>query len=299
MLEIELDIFSGRPNPKWTLSETEEKILLDMIISDPTQISPVHTHEEQFGLGYRGLIVREVKTNDGIWDRTNRILESPIPWEFRIGSKHAKNASTAEWLLQTSKDHVDSGVTDELYKVAAKGVTLIQSKEEGGNILEGAEENFRVLTWTNCGSSYFINNLDKFNDPAHISLNNCYCFASNIVADIRYATPGKYGGRDLTNIVSSEVINGLTADGWKKICEKFTLIIALVIWPGTDFHFYRLMTSGPTYLWGHKPGGTRAVCTDNNGKWIQAGLTPENINRGPYTDFCGYFYQSNLTAHVK
>lgn len=302
MLEVELDIFSGMPNPKWTLSETEEKILLDMIISDPTQISPVHTQEEQFGLGYRGLIVREVKKNGGIWDRTNRTLERQIPLEFRIGSKRAKNASAAEWLLQTSKDHVDSGVTDELYKVAAKGVTLIQSKKKGGNVLEGAEENSQDIKWTRCGSNYFINNMDEFNHRDHISLNNCYCFASNNMADI-FATPGRYGGAGIVleqkDCICSKVINGLYADGWKDTCEKFSLIIALVIWPGMDFHFYRLMTPGPADLWGHKPGKTKAICLDQAGNEIDFGRSPENIARGPYTDFCGYFYQNNLTTHVK
>lgn len=36
MLEVELDIFSGRANPTWILTEVEEKVLLEMIISDPT-----------------------------------------------------------------------------------------------------------------------------------------------------------------------------------------------------------------------------------------------------------------------
>ncbi|MFM7715957.1 MAG: hypothetical protein ACKO7A_25625 [Microcystis sp.] len=40
MLEVELDIFSGMPNPKWVLSEREEKELLDRDIADLDQFSP-------------------------------------------------------------------------------------------------------------------------------------------------------------------------------------------------------------------------------------------------------------------
>ena len=47
MLEVELDIFSGMPNPAWILSEKEEKELIDRITSEPDQISPVHTLDEQ------------------------------------------------------------------------------------------------------------------------------------------------------------------------------------------------------------------------------------------------------------
>jgi hypothetical protein len=33
-----------------------------------------------------------------------------------------------------------------------------------------------------------------FNQPEHVLVNNCYCFASNSLADVRYALPGRAGG---------------------------------------------------------------------------------------------------------
>ena len=60
---------------------------------------------------------------------------------------------------------------------------------------------------------------------------------------------------------------------------------ALVVWPGYDFHWYRLHTNG---FWGHKPGHTAARNTDNQGRVIGGALNPQNCNRGPYTAFCGY-----------
>jgi hypothetical protein len=51
--DVELDIFSGRPNPHWSLSgrrvaELEERL---------QELEPVQAAEPQ-GLGYRGLVIR-------------------------------------------------------------------------------------------------------------------------------------------------------------------------------------------------------------------------------------------------
>ena len=64
------------------------------------------------------------------------------------------------------------------------------------------------------------------------------------------------------------------------------LTIVLVIWPNRDYHFYRLVTGGPYWWWGHKPGGTPAKYTDDCGHSIYqfqgSGYAPNNICRGPY-----------------
>lgn len=157
-------------------------------------------------------------------------------------------------------------------------------------------------TWWACGSNYFNANADFFNDPAHVGLNNCYCFASNHRPDIRYARPGQRGGRPATSITCGGCVDGLRADGWQNGCQPNGLTIVLVIWPNVDYHFYRLVTGGPYWWWGHKPGGTPARYTDDCGHAIYQyqgkGYAPNNICRGGYTDFCDYFYQNNYTAFV-
>lgn len=324
MLEVELDIFSGMPNPVWILSEKEEKELIDRLTSEPSQISTVS--DEQFSLGYRGLVVREIKTDDGVWSKTKLTAGTPLPGEFRVGSKPARQASAAEWLLRTSeKPYKYAGVTDYLREVAAAGVSLVQSSRDavdpatfsmpdvqgnrfptmtgedahapsdGGITAEG-------VTWWACASNYFSANAAFFNDPAHVARNNCYCFASNHRADVRYALPGRRGGQPATSITCGGVTAGLYADGWKDGCQPNGLTIVMVIWPNVDYHFYRLVTGGPYWWWGHKPGGTPAKYTDDCGHSIYQyngqGYAPNNICRGNYTDFCGYFYQNNGTAFV-
>jgi hypothetical protein len=65
--------------------------------------------------------------------------------------------------------------------------------------------------------------------------------------------------------------------------EKPRWLVALVVAPGIDYHWYRKQKEG---FWGHKPGHTPARNTDNNGVVVS---NPETCARAPYTDFCGYF----------
>jgi hypothetical protein len=103
-------------------------------------------------------------------------------------------------------------------------------------------------------------------------------------------------------ITCGGVIPGLRADGWQDGCQPNGLTIVMVMWPNVDYHFYRLVTGGPYWWWGHKPGGTPAKYTDDCGHAIYQyqgqGYAPNNICRGNYSDFCGYFYQNNSTAFV-
>ena len=54
-ITVELDIFSGRPNPSWTLGPAERTALLDLL-RDVT--APAGPRSLPPGLGYRGLVVR-------------------------------------------------------------------------------------------------------------------------------------------------------------------------------------------------------------------------------------------------
>lgn len=329
MLEIELDIFSGMPNPRWVLTERDESELIDRVRADPGQLSPVSTASEEFGLGYRGLIVRVAKPDDDSpWGRAHPAGRAAVPQDFRVGSRPAQEP-IAEWLLDSSASRdVLSGLTDEVREVASRGVQLqpggrgqdpatVTPPDADPSSLPGLEDvgaqtptsppdepqsGARGATWWACNSSYFSANAHYFNDPAHVTRNNCYCFASNHLSGVRYALPGRRGGRPATSITCGGVIDGLRADGWQDFCQSNTLTIVLVIWPNVDYHFYRLVTGGPYWWWGHKPGGTPAKYTDDCGHSIYqfngSGYAPNNICRGPYTNFCGYFYQNNLTAYV-
>lgn len=318
MLEVELDIFSGMPNPSWVLSKRQEMTLYELLKAEPNQISPVTRLSTRLGLGYRGLIVRRIKTDEGMWDKAMSGRRVPFPNQFRIGIKPANKQSAADWLVRTATRQ-GAHLADELQEVVSRGVAIVPptrgAREPTERIDRKLIEEPKIAadvpykrgskiheTWWACGSNYFSANASFFNDPAHVTRNNCYCFASNHLADVRYALPGKRGGRPATSTTCGGVVDGLRADGWIEGCQPNALTIVMVIWPNFDYHFYRLVTAGPYWWWGHKPGGTPAKYTDDCGNAIYQyqgkGYAPNNICRGGYTDFCGYFYQNNWTAYV-
>jgi hypothetical protein len=53
-LEIELDVYSGKPNPKWELPPDEASSLLKTVESAPEEKAEMNLP----GLGYRGFILR-------------------------------------------------------------------------------------------------------------------------------------------------------------------------------------------------------------------------------------------------
>lgn len=319
MLEIELDIFSGMPNPTWLLSKRQEGTLYELLRAQPNQISAATAMGTRLGLGYRGLIVRRIKTDEGPWDRAVSARRVPFPDEFRVGIKATKGDSAADWLVKTAKRQ-GVRLVDEVQEVVSRGVVLVPatrgpSAPPFAKIDRGRVERADIAvdtplkpgtepheTWWACGSNWFNANASFFNEPAHVTRNNCYCFASNHRPDIRGARPGQRGGRPARSLTCGSCIDGLRADGWNDGCQPNGLTIAMVIWPNNDYHFYRLVTGGPYWCWGHKPGGTPAKYTDDCGHTIfqynGRGYAPNNICRGNYTNFCGYFYQNNWTAFV-
>lgn len=56
-IEVELDIFSGRENPRWQLAPEMTSKLVDLLLADEVR-SSVPTPAAAPGLGYRGFLVR-------------------------------------------------------------------------------------------------------------------------------------------------------------------------------------------------------------------------------------------------
>jgi len=132
-----------------------------------------------------------------------------------------------------------------------------------------------------------------WNDAGTVqSKNNCYNYGNNKRTDT-YAQPGKASGQTLTwgNMNCADVRKAAVADGLEMlpasgVCPDKKDKVALVVDPGTDYHWYRLDTSG---TWSHKPGSGQATNRDNSNNSI---MNPETANRCGqwlcYTEFCGY-----------
>jgi hypothetical protein len=124
--------------------------------------------------------------------------------------------------------------------------------------------------------------------------NNCYNFATDIRTDT-FAQPGVGGGSpaayppfDCQPDTGGAITDGLQPGvDLADLCRTSGLpqghIVALLIWPGTDFHWARLEADG---TWAHKPGSTMATTLDSSGQPI---TDPRTANFSPYY-FCSFFW---------
>ena len=85
--------------------------------------------------------------------------------------------------------------------------------------------------------------------------------------------------------------NLLLAPAADNQCPTDGHLVALVVAPGFDFHWYRKGRDG---LWTHKPGPNMVTHLDNAGQPI---TDPRTANRGPYTSFSGFMVVRH--GHIK
>lgn len=125
---------------------------------------------------------------------------------------------------------------------------------------------------------------------SHQSENNCYDYGNDIATDT-FAQPGRGSGQKWTENTCKDMQASATRDGlvWNGTVLPTSQppighYAALLIWPGTNFHWIRF-DSDPAGYWSHKPGGTPVRNVDNNNKRI---TDPSKSDFSPWTQFCGY-----------
>lgn len=104
MLEVELDAFSGRPNPCWELTDTQAAEFLSRLRAlRPSEGS----HLANEGLGYRGFVVRaKSKPVDG--------FDEVRVYRRTVLARHGNRDETLDdpdrilerWLLDSARPHV-------------------------------------------------------------------------------------------------------------------------------------------------------------------------------------------------
>jgi len=110
-MQVELDVFSGRPNPTWNLSEREATEFQNRLAALP----PAPPAERMPGLGYRGLVVRNaggqvagmdsIAVGDGIASSHSHARAHYFRDEGRELEK---------WLLSTGESHLDPALYQEI-----------------------------------------------------------------------------------------------------------------------------------------------------------------------------------------
>ena len=138
-------------------------------------------------------------------------------------------------------------------------------------------------------------NPSYWNDPDIVKCNNCYNYGCNIRTDT-YAQPGYAHNvshsTTCPTVSTAALADGLESSHVEKRCRDCSHIVALVIAPGEDYHWYRQDDNG---LWSHKMASWPAGNLDGSDNII---TNPESADRRvfngqdfirDYSIFCGYF----------
>jgi hypothetical protein len=298
MLRIEVDIFSGRPNPVWIVTDEQAvKPILDRISEDRALIAKP-------GTGFTGLGLREIIIEALSDDISKRRIAS----RFALASVAAENFKAS---TQLAMKLVEAMPIRSQIMLRENEVTPLDGKIRD-YLLERLAEHLKkppkfwpprprptsnpLIDTTpdaKCRKcEYEISQFNPafWNNPSTQPYNNCYNYGRNWKTNT-FAQPGRAHGAQASTMSCAAVTAAAMADGLVKRCDPCLphsefprRMVALVVAPGYDYHWMRHQRGG---FWGHKPGGTAARNTDNSNVVI---TNPETCDRGPYTDFCGYFY---------
>jgi hypothetical protein len=273
-VNVMLHVFSGRQNPEWQLSDLQTRELRERLeaIRSTSFEKPAGIVG---GLGYTGFSLtatQEDNIEPQIFVHDDLVDLGPQNVSLRSSGRDLEN-----WLLGTGGDAVEPAVrrhVEELIRpIAYAGYG---QRPMRARVLEVPR--FEPHVWNN--------------NPQTMRDNNCYNYACNLMTNT-FAQPGRAGGYNPASISVADYNRAVASDGLEVLADPNSPqmtpadghFMALVIWPGGDFHFYRL--DDYTALWSHKPGSTQARDTDHSGAQIS---DPKAAARGPYSDFASFLY---------
>jgi hypothetical protein len=305
MLKITVDVFSGRPNPTWIMDDKRGDDLLKKISRKRQIISK--SDKGYNGLGFRGIRLELLGDEASSYK---------LPSTFKIADGLAKHQKAS---IDLAREIVDQMTRYERTNMDVFRLTPIDEKiqkvilgsiEQYERDLKRIQKYIKIrIKWpigpirvtvndsecSNCQYEESRFNPDFWNvDPYVRANNNCYNYGRNWKTNT-FAQPGRHSGATASSMSCSAVKTAAMNDGLVERCDCLPQseyprrLMALVIAPGIDYHWYRKQTGG---FWGHKPGGTAARNYDNSGVLI---TDPQTCDRGAgtylnYTDFCGFFY---------
>jgi hypothetical protein len=317
-MRVSLNLFSGRPNPRWPLSSRDAAELVDRVTAGALPVSP----DEPAVLGFRGFTVEA--------DPADVARRADLPTHFVVplpaadvgpsvtarsegGPRKAARTTAAtepataevsQWLLGTAEHFV----ADNVIETAAAAISdssrssAVTRSAERSVAGEGRRERRarttatdRSVADTSVEPALEAETCDPFLTPVQVPFwnyppvrfsNNCYNYASNFASNT-IAQPGRRAGRQYNSFDCGSVAIAAGFDGFVAACHGTVRVVALGIWPGFDFHWWRLHPNG---FWSHKIGTSPVFLHDNSGRILANGVSPANCDRGPYVQFCGYFF---------
>jgi hypothetical protein len=282
---ITIDVFSGRKNPVVVVKGRQAERIYERL--RPAQRVSKMLPIPESTLGYRGLII-EASGARGL-PRTFRLANGDL-----LGARlshHASDENFEEFLVR------ESGLLRGLKLGNAFPATLLKEIERFRETRKKCKH--RPPHWPHrehCHCAPLYEPL-WWNDGGQKQWNNnCYNYSTNYRSDT-FAQPGLAAGAEYTSLTCASVRPAAIADDLidapsaNNRCPKEGHLVALVIAPNFDFHWYRKGRNG---YWTHKPGGTPATNVDNSGHLIP---DPRTADRGPYTNFCTFMIV--MHGHIK
>jgi hypothetical protein len=286
-LRITVDIFSGRANPVIEVEGPEADEVLRRL-KPGRKLRGKEAVEPEPILGYRGLVLEQTGAASGGLPGRFRYLHGNL-----FGARLARRAEDERF-----EDFI-SGNTGLLRRLSFGEefpdlfMREVERSRKAMAEHEKKEHHKKRHHRCECGPVY---EPAWWNVPQRQPFNNCYNYATNYRSDT-YAQPGRAAGSMYTALTCASVAPAalkddlINAPNAKNKCPKEGHLVALVIWPGNDFHWFRKDRNG---LWSQKMGGTPVTNVDNSNHLIP---DPRTANRGPYINFCTFMVV--MHGHIK
>jgi len=287
-LRITIDVFSGRPNPVLTLEGPEEEEALARLKPAERLTTRRMAPAPDSVLGYRGMVVEQTGRATGGLPKRFRVAGGDL-----IGDKLLARASDPHFEEFVCGTTGPIRLLPENEKLSNLLLKEIRRYDDLRRIWPTKFPKWPIRTSCRCAPLY---EPAWWNVPAIQPYNNCYNYGCDYRTDT-FAQPGKAAGAMYSALTCASVLPAAVADklidrpGAANRCPPEGHLVALVIWPGYDFHWYRKGRNG---YWSHKPGGTPVTNVDGSGVLIP---DPRTADRGPYTQFCTFMVV--MHGHVK
>ncbi len=277
-IRLTIDMFSGRPNPTIELSSTKLPGRMKVSTAQKLLVEGTSRVARPSTLGYRGIIVEDTTAKGFRPRRVDEDATSVRDLLARLGKKQLADFIIA---MQPASERAKLGRALKTFSEWAA------ERENRGR------DRKKVIAACKCAPLY---EPTWWNDGGQRQLNNnCYNYSTNYRTDT-FAQPGQAAGQMYAALTCAAVHTAALADDvldTKLVnkCPPEGHLVALVVAPGFDYHWYRKGRDG---LWTHKPGHTPVTNVDNSGHII---TDPRTADRGPYTDFCSFMVV--MHGHIK
>jgi len=293
---LTLNMFSGRQNPSMVLDDASARELFKKLSFGALRKQTEKTIPYPSVLGYRGLIIEQEgkKLNADLPQR----LHYAHDMVYADGKAAKAEGGLESFLFDNFKKLKDVKGLPDFRRTTEKLIKEYLDKRQQyiGNYYRNIEL-FRddiIILRPVCPCSPPAD-LAAWNTDWNITgNNNCYNYASNYRTDT-YGQPGRASGQQWSDLSACNVPAGqisakmgAVADGLvdkpnqDNKCISPGHLVALVNYPGHDYHWYRKGSNGK---WSHKMGGSPATVLDNSGNPI---TDPRTADRGNYTGFCTF-----------